>query len=280
MTTLSAYVDGIGVIGPGLASWPQTVDVLTGAAPYLPAPALLPPPAALPAAERRRTSRPVKLALAIGAEAVQAANRDAAKLRAVFAASGADGENCHAICEMLAGEDRYISPTRFHNSVHNAAAGYWGIAAKAMAASNVLCAYDGSFAAGLLDSLCEVVVDSHGAILIACDTDYPDPLSAARPVHDAFGVALVLAPLASARSLARIDAQLTDTPATTIRSPSLEALRVGNPAARALPLLELLASQRAGTVVLEYLDDLRLRIDVTPMNDVTPSHARPEPSQP
>jgi hypothetical protein len=280
MTTLSAYVDGIGTIGPGLADWPETVDVLTGAAAYLYAPAVLPPPAALPAAERRRTSRPVRLALAVGAEAVQASDRDAAKLCAVFAASGADGENCHAICEMLAGEDRYISPTRFHNSVHNAAAGYWGIAAKAMAASNVLCAYDGSFAAGLLESLCEVAVDSHDAILIACDTDYPYPLSGVRPVRDAFGVALVLAPLAGARSLARIDAQLTDMPATTIRSPSLEALRVGNPAARVLPLLELLASRRAGTVVLEYLDDLRLRIDVTPMTDVACTDTRTEHARP
>ena len=277
MTTLSAYVDGIGVIGPGLANWPHTVDVLTGAAPYVHAPAVLPPPAALPAAERRRTSRPVKLALAVGAEAVQAADRDAAKLCAVFAASGGDGENCHAICDMLAGEDRYISPTRFHNSVHNAPAGYWSIAASAMAASNVLCAHDGSFAAGLLESLCQVVVDVHDSMLIALDTEYPHPLSGARPVHDAFGVALVLAPSASLRSLARIEVQLTDAPATPTPFPALEALRLGNPAARALPLLETLAARRAGTVVLDYLDGLRLRIDVT---DVTPTDARPAPGQP
>lgn len=265
MKSTSVYIDGVGLIGPGLADWPQAVQVMTGAAAHAHAPAAIPPPAALPAAERRRTSPSVKLALAIGAEAAQAAGRDAATLAAVFAASGGDGDNCHAICEMLAGEDRFISPTRFHNSVHNAPAGYWSIAAHAMAASTVLCAYDGSFAAGLLESVCQVAVDAHDTLLIASDTGYPHPLSETRSIRDAFGTALVLAPIDSERTLARIEVRLTDAPATTLASPSLEAVRRDNPAARALPLLEALATRRAATVVLDYLDDLRVRVDVTPI---------------
>jgi hypothetical protein len=272
MKPTTAYIDGVGLIGPGLADWAQAVRVMTGAAAYVHAPTVIPPPAALPPAERRRTSPTVKLALAIGAEAAQAAGRDAAKLAAVFAASGGDGDNCHAICEMLAGEDRFISPTRFHNSVHNAPAGYWSIAARAMAASNVLCAYDGSFAAGLLESACQVAVDARDTLLIASDIGYPHPLSEVRAIRDAFGTALVIAPADSARTLARIEVQWTDAPATTLASPALEAVRRDNPAARALPLLEALATRRATTVVLDYLDDLRVRIDVTP------TVARPAPA--
>lgn len=264
MKATSVYVDGVGLIGPGFADWPQAVQVMTGAAAYAHAPAAIPPPAALPAAERRRTSPSVKLALAIGAQAAQAAGRDPAQLAAVFAASGGDGENCHAICEMLAGEDRFISPTRFHNSVHNAPAGYWSIAARAMAPSNVLCAYDGSFAAGLLESACQVAVDGHDTLLIASDTGYPHPLRETRCIRDAFGTALVLAPSESTRTLARIDVRLTDSPATILASPALESVRLDNPAARSLPLLEALATQWATSVVLDYLDDLRVRIDVTP----------------
>jgi hypothetical protein len=264
MKTMRIYVDGVGVIGPGVANWPQAVAVLTGAAQFVHADALIPPPGALPAAERRRTSPLVKLALAIGAEAAQAADRDAATLNAIFAASGGDGDNCHAICEMLAGEDRFISPTRFHNSVHNAPVGYWSIAAHAMTPSNVLCAYDGSFAAGLLESACQVAVDAQAAILIASDTAYPHPLNEARPIRNAFGTALVLAPNESARTLACIHVQLTDAPATQLASPALEAVRLDNPAARALPLLQALAMRREATVVLDYLDDLRVRVDVTP----------------
>jgi hypothetical protein len=269
MKAMSVYIDGVGLIGPGLANWPESVPILSGTAAYEHAPAVIPPPAALPAAERRRTSPTVKLALAVGTEAAQAAERDAAQLAAVFAASGGDGENCHAICEMLAGDDRFISPTRFHNSVHNAPAGYWSIAAHAMAASQVLCAYDGTFAAGLLESACQVTVDAHDSLLIASDTGYPHPLRALRPIRDAFGVALVLAPAETERTLARFDIQLTHAPATALDRPAFEAMRLDNPAARALPLLEALAARRAATVVLDYLDDLCVRVDLTPAGSRT-----------
>ncbi|MGD7105122.1 beta-ketoacyl synthase chain length factor, partial [Ralstonia pseudosolanacearum] len=177
----------------------------------------------------------VRVALAVGLEAVAASGRDAATLATVFAASGGDSQNCHAICETLAGEDRQLSPTRFHNSVHNAPAGYWSIATRAMAPSNVLCAYDGSFVAGLLESLCQVTVDAVPTLLIAFDTDYPEPLRAVRPIPDAFGVALVLAPKAGPHTLARIDARLTDAPATPLASPEFEPLRAGNPCPRRPP---------------------------------------------
>ena len=115
-----------------MTDWPSSQAVLGGSQPYQPRKTVLPPPALLPAAERRRSGAIVKLTLATGLEAIAAAGLDAASLPSVFSASGGDGENCHAICEMLASDDRQISPTRFHNSVHNAAAGYWSIATGAM----------------------------------------------------------------------------------------------------------------------------------------------------
>jgi len=262
MTRLSAFIESIGLLGPGLPDWPRAADMLVGRTPYAHAPAELPPPAGLPAVERRRTGPVIKLALAVGHEAVANSGRDAATLATVFASSGGDGQNCHAICETLASEDRKLSPTRFHNSVHNAPAGYWSIATHAMAPSNVLCAHDGSFAAGLLDSLCQVAIDAAPVLLIAYDSEYPEPLRAVRPVSDSFAVALVLAPEASPRTLARIDVGLTDAPATALANTELEALRRGNPAARVLPLLEALATQRACSVALDYLPDTRLHVDV------------------
>ncbi|AYB52573.2 beta-ketoacyl synthase chain length factor [Ralstonia solanacearum] len=262
MTRLSAFIEGVGLLGPGLNQWPQAAALLTGQAPYVPERTALPPPAGLPAAERRRTGPAVRVALAVGLEAAAASGRDAATLATVFAASGGDSQNCHAICETLASEDRHLSPTRFHNSVHNAPAGYWSIAARAMAPSNVLCAYDGSFAAGLLESLCQVAIDAVPTLLIAFDTDYPEPLRAVRPIPDAFGVALVLAPEAGPHALARIDARLTDAPASALARSEFEQLRAGNPAARALPLLEALAARRSASVVLDYLPDTRLHVDL------------------
>ena len=45
---------------------------------------------------------------------------------------------------------------------------------------------------------------------------------------------------------------------------ALEKLRTGIPAMRALPLLERLACRQAGTVSLEYLAPLSLRVEVAP----------------
>ncbi|MDE2136327.1 MAG: beta-ketoacyl synthase chain length factor, partial [Gammaproteobacteria bacterium] len=191
---LGAWVGGVGLLGPGLPDWPAAVEVLTGRAPYAPRAAVIPPLACLPPAERRRTGKVVRLALTVGLEAVAHAGADAATLPAVFSSSGGDGENCHEICQVLAGPERQISPTRFHNSVHNAASGYWGIATGATPAANALCAGDASFGAGLLESLLQLRAAETAVLLIAYDADYPQPMRAVRPIPDAFGVALLLTP--------------------------------------------------------------------------------------
>jgi hypothetical protein len=260
-TTLTAYIEGIGLLGPGLTDWPSSQSVLSGQQPYQPQKTILSPPALLPAAERRRSGAIIKLTLATGLEA--AAGLDPASLPSVFSASGGDGENCHAICEMLASDDRQISPTRFHNSVHNAAAGYWSIATGAMATSSVLCAFDASFGAGLLEALTQVVVDDTHSVLLAYDTAYPEPLHSARPIPDAFGIALVLAPQRSAQAVAKISVSLTDAGADQFDDAALEALRIAIPAARGLPLLRAIALRQDRQVVLDYLDSTRLAVAVT-----------------
>lgn len=264
MHTLSAYIEGIGLLGPGFNNWPDSRAVICGQQPYQPGKTVLPLPTLLPAAERRRSGAIVRLTLATGLEAITAAGLDAATLPMVFSASGGDGENCHAICEMLASDDRQISPTRFHNSVHNAAAGYWSIATGAMASSTVLGAFDACFGAGLLEALTQVVVDDAPTVLLACDTSYPEPLHGARPIPDAFSIALVLAPQRSARTLAKITAGLTDAAADRLDDAALESLRTAIPAARGLPLLRGIALGGEHHVVLDYLDSARLEVVITP----------------
>ena len=133
-----------------------------------------------------------------------------------------------------------------------------------MAASSVLCAFDASFGAGLLETLAQVVVDNRASLLLACDTPYPEPMHSTRPLPDAFGVALVLAPQRSARSLAKISVSLSDAVAGQLDDAALEALRVTIPAARSLPLLRLIAQRQAAHVVLDYLDSARLAVAISP----------------
>src|SRR5258708_21335611 len=153
---LSAHIEGIALIGPGFDDWNAARSILRGETPYASRPTNLPVPAALPPSERRRASRAIKIALGVGLGAIEASGRDPASLATVFSSSAGDGYNCHELCQQLATDDRQISPTRFHNSVHNAPAGYWGIASGAMATSSVLCASDASFGAWLLEALAQV----------------------------------------------------------------------------------------------------------------------------
>lgn len=261
MSTL--FVQGIGLCGPGLADWALGAQALAGHAAYERSATVVPPPARLPAAERRRAGAAIKIALAVADEACRHGGIDPALAATVFASSSGDGANCHALCEALAGSDRLVSPTRFTNSVHNAAAGYWHIAVAGRAASTSLCGFDTSFAAGLIEAAGQL----HGGpsqpvLLVASDTPYPEPLHATRPLPDSLGVALVLRATGGG-ALARLTlAAQAPQPPTPCRDAGLEALRRQIPAARALPLLELIARGEAGRVVLDCQTGLSLRVDV------------------
>lgn len=262
MSLPTLWLHGIGLIAPGLDHWPQARAVLRGEAAWANAPTVLPPADRLPAAERRRASRVVRVALALGLQALD--GQDPADIATVFTASGADGHNCHALCEQLATDDRHISPTRFHNSVHNAPAGYWGIATKSMAPCQVLCAFDGSFGAGLIDALGQVVLDRQATLLLAYDSEYPEPLHAVRPVPDCAGVALRLENERTPQALARITVRTTEAPARPMDLTALESLRASIPALRALPLLERLAQGRRDEVCIDFLPGLQLAVAIEP----------------
>jgi hypothetical protein len=266
---LKVFVEGIGLLGPGLSNWALGRQQLDGSSPYQPGRCALPLPMSLPPAERRRAGAVVRVSLAVGQEAVAASGLQASALPSVFSSSSGDAINCHEICGALASGDRLISPTRFHNSVHNAAAGYWSISSSAMASSSVLCAHDASFAAGLLEAMTQAVVEQTAVLLVAYDTDYPEPMHRVRPVPDSFGVALVLAPGRSERSLAQWSLAPTSylsgvASSDRLDNSALEALRQSIPAARCLPLLRSAALQNSGTVVLDYLSGLQLAVQVAP----------------
>ncbi|HEY9097766.1 MAG TPA: beta-ketoacyl synthase chain length factor [Thiobacillus sp.] len=263
-TILTAWIEGVGLLGPGLPDWPTGQIILSGDTAYAPTPITAPPPQGLPPAERRRAGVSVKVALAVAQEAIAMGQLDARQLSTVFASSGADGDNCDAICAVLASDDRHISPTRFHNSVHNAPAGYWGIASGAMTPATVLCVYDDGFGAGLLEALTQVSVEGRTALLIAYDSPYPEPLNAKRPMPDAMGIALALTSQQSPQSLAQIQISLTDTEPDVLANPALETLRLAIPAARGLPLLQALARKQISKVVLDYLEPLRLAVNIKP----------------
>ena len=263
---MQVYVEGIGLCGPGLAGWEASRTLLAGVRPYVSMPVVVPPSALLPANERRRMIMTGKLTMAVGSEAFFHAGRDAAVTPTVFTSSGGDGETVHQILEELATPEREVSPTRFHNSVHNAPAGYWSIATRSHEPTTALCGHDASFAAGLLEAAAQVTAESRPVALIAYDLPYPEPLNAVRPIVSLFATALILSPAATDHSLARLTIALRRDGATPTLMPdaALEEMRIGNPAARSLPLLAALARHAAETVALEHLGGKHLVVAVAP----------------
>lgn len=252
---ITVYLHAVELLAPGLPGFAASRAVLAGTAPYQPQP--LPPFTSLllPANERRRLTPAIRLALQ-AAESVLA-GRAAATYGTVFASSCGDGETIDRICQALCLPGRPVSPTQFHNSVHNAPAGYWSIAARCRQPSVSISAHDGTFAAGLLDAAVTAVTEARPMLLIA----YEQPLSAlllpARPVQAAVAVALALAATPEPGALARVTLCLSEAAEDRLAIAGLEQLRLGNPAARALPLLAaLVGGQRR--VRLPYLDDCRL----------------------
>lgn len=243
------FVEGMGVLGPGLNGWPASQAILSGAAPWVDTGLVIPPGDLLPPAERRRTGLPVKIALAVGCEAIAQSQRNAADLPAVFASSAGDGDNMHYIFDMLSRNGREVSPTRFHNSVHNAPSGYWSIATKSRAPTMSLACFDASFVAGLIEAATQTLASGNAVMLIACDTPYPQPLHATRPISASFGVALVVAGNRTSRSLAELEIAISRNgkASTPAASAGLETLRLGIPTARSLPLLTALAALTLNT---------------------------------
>lgn len=267
---IELWIDGVGIYAPGLIGWEQATPVLAGQQPYTPSEPPKLAPALLPADVRRRTTDHIRLAVEVASEAVRHAQADAAALWSVFATSESDGAISHNICEEVAKDKPEVSPTRFHNSVTNAPAGYWCMAVKSQAPSTSLSGFDASFGAGLIEAGVQVGAEQCSVLLVAHDAPLPEPLHSVRPMSTLFGVALVLAPVRSARSLARLEVTIEPTMHALSRMPNadLDGLRTGNPAARGLPLLAALARREAVELFLPYVHSQALRVSVQPAQPI------------
>ena len=192
MNALFASIEGVGFWSDGLPSWADAIahvrdGTLPDAAPARPAPQVLAPN------ERRRAPESVAVALEVAHAACAMAGRDPATLPSVFASTHGDLAITDYMCATLAGAADTVSPTRFHNSVHNAAAGYWTIGTGCLQPATALSAYDASFAQGLLEALAHLAAGAEAVLLVAYDAAAVGPLAQASPSAGLLGGALVLA---------------------------------------------------------------------------------------
>lgn len=264
---MAIYLRGIGLCAPGLPDWPTSRAVLAGQHPYQPDEPLRFDRVRLPRNEARRASLTVRLALQAATEALDQAGVEAKLCSAIFTCSGGNTEALDALCRALIEPGRPISPNQFNNSVHNAALGYWTIAAGSQQPASSIGAYDASFAAGLLEAIALAQVENRRVLLVAFDTPPPPALQPFRAVSTPFGMALLLEPEPLAGNLVRLEKWQVNHHVSFPQEaePSAwEPLRLNNPAARCLPLLRQIALGQTGWTTLPYLLNSELKLQVAP----------------
>jgi hypothetical protein len=262
---MEVAIKGVGLLAPGLIGWETGRAVLAGLIPFQPDAVPDPDATMLPPNERRRSSDCVRWAVQVAQEAMAQSGLDPRDVPTVFASSGGEMGVFDKLCRTLATPERTVSPTLFHQSVHNAAAGYWGIATAGQQSSTALSCYDDSFAAGLLEAMTVVCAERCPVLLVAYDLAVPSPLSQARPITTGFAVALVVAPSTDAApAVMRIRLEeCTDEP-SCLEHAVLEGIRIDNPAARSLPLLSAIAAGGGQTVRLGLLESQQLIMELGP----------------
>jgi hypothetical protein len=266
MSARLAYVEGIALWAPSLPGWEVARAAFRGLGGPVEPPARRPEPDLLPAAERRRVPESVALALEVAGAAVAQSGRGAAELLSVFASAHGDLATTDYMCRTLVTAPMLISPTRFHNSVHNAAAGYWGIATRSMQPSTTLAALDHSFAAGLFEALTECAADAQPVLLVGYDTAACGPLVSTNDSRGLLAVALVLAPQRGPGSQFALEWELHPgaAPSRGLRSVAAQPL-AANAMADALPLFEALACEDGARLDLALGPDLALSVLPVPL---------------
>jgi hypothetical protein len=241
--SMRVFIDGIALWSQYLPGWERARRILAGleSAPAEPAPR--PTPDLLPPAERRRAPDTVTIAIASGLAACNAAGRDAASLPSVFTSTHGDLAITDYMCATLANNPALVSPTRFHNSVHNAAAGYWSIGIGSTRPYTAITAGAHSFGAGLLETCVQVLAGEEAVLLVAYDIDSRGPLSSMVPSRHMVSLGLVFAPERGSRTVAELDLRLSDATHLCESRARAEnaALVAGNAIESCLPFMEALA---------------------------------------
>ncbi len=256
------YIESIGIAAPGLEGWQKSQAILQGEDYQFTALEKY-KPTTLPPNERRRATQLVRLSFRAAEDAMLDSSVDASEMATVFSSSCGDMPIVDQVCRALTEESRAVSPTQFHNSVHNSAAGYWSIGVGSEQTSTSLSAFDDSFALGLIEASAMVLVDKLPTLLAVYDISPPEPLLGKRAVTVDFSMAMVLTPEQTENSIACFTIEILEAgELSLIKQQQLLSLFNSNPAAKALPLLELLANKIPGEITLSLPSGGVLQVNI------------------
>lgn len=252
MTSMSGKllcrVVAIGAWGRFFSDWNQLASLLQGTSKGFDGNPASPNPEIIPSNERRRAPLSVKLAVEASSQCLDMAGTNGQDLSCVFGSGLGDTDLTDYMCKVLASENKELSPTKFHNSVHNAPAGYWTISTKAMRSANSIAGYGYTASLALLEAMIQCEIEKAPILLSLYDSPVTTILKPILKNEMPFALSLLLMPVDFDHSgwSVLVEAESTmgefSWPALTSDHTGILELYDKNPSARILCLAELLCS--------------------------------------
>ena len=184
-------IAGLGVWSQQFADWPAfRTSLKTGewSTDVVLQPDLIPP------RKRRRVPQLVKMAIEVMDQACKMASLKPDDVAVVFSSSMGDMQITDLMCRTLAKTPKLISPTQFHNSVHNAAPGYWSITTGSFAPMTAVSAYEFTPTMAFLEAAIQVIEENTPVVLVTQEIAAPLPLMDICPSVHPFSAAFLMTP--------------------------------------------------------------------------------------
>lgn len=195
----------------------------------------------IPPAMRRRTSMTTRIAITAANAACIQAGVNPTQVPSVFASLGGEIQVTDALCRLLPMPEELLSPTQFHNSVHNTTAGYWGILNQCQAPSTAIAAVDDTFAMGLLEAWTQLQLANGDVLLVCYDEQWPQYL--APPIGQHACACAILLSTDSQQALGSVTVPIIK-PLDTVLDDAWVTLVNAVPAAAAFPLFSVIHQQK------------------------------------
>ncbi len=196
---MKAQILSVGVTAPGIVNFQDFRQTLqAGEAFDLSLPLEKYSPSFLPSNERRRVTQTIKIALKTAEEALsffqKAFPNEAENLPVLFVSKDGDPQISAKMCQAVSEDPPLISPIQFHNSVHNAPAGYWMIGQSNQATANAISAGKYAVANGLLETVLQSKSEKKPVLVVIYDLPLDNlmPVDALQKSYVPFAFSMVI----------------------------------------------------------------------------------------
>ncbi len=261
-------VKAVGAWGQNYTSWVELTELLSKGS-TAENTSTSPKPEIIPANERRRAPLPVKLAVESSWQATQTAGIDPKELACVFVSGLGDTQLTDYMCKTLASENMQLSPTKFHNSVHNAAAGYWTISTGCMKAANSVAGFNESVSLALFEAFCQCIEENAPVLIAFYDSPVSEILKPLLKNDQSFSAAIIIEPSTSDDDNNILEMSVTsvssDWPKLQLEA-NLHESYEKNPSARILSVLKLLADNSKDSISLPLSAETSIQLTLNNAN--------------